>query len=142
MVAIDTWVAIGLGIATAIFFGFQYNRQKKKDSILFTLDYIEKMLNKENNKDVIDKLYDKHDDKKTVIFSNDEIKWFLNDFENIMFIKKKKIISKDDIVYQFSIDLLKWMRDDNRFKSVIRCSRENNKNYGLYEETIKFLDEL
>ena len=142
MISADSFIAIGIAGVTALFFYLQYRRKVKIDSIEFTLIYVEKMLNKKNNRNVINKLYDKHDDKKTVSFSDDEIKWFLNDFENVLLIKKKKIISKNDIVYQFSIDLLKWMRDDNRFKSVIRCSRKKNNDYKLYEESIKFLNKL
>ena len=60
MISLDTIIAILIAIIPAVYFIIQYKRQGTIDSIRFTFEYIDKMLNKDHNKKVVDILYQKH----------------------------------------------------------------------------------
>lgn len=141
---IPSITAIVIAIVTSYLIMKQITMQSNVNSLKFTLEYIEKIINKPQNQDIIKKLYDKHDNEfnDTITFSSKEIEYFLNDLENIMLIKKKNVIKKEDIVYQISTNVLSWIKDDTQFKNTIRDLRAKNKNLDLYEELEKFLKEF
>ena len=104
-----TALSIIVALLTVLVLLMQTYRQIKVDSARFTIDYIDRML--EKNKKVVDVIYDRQENDSIRFESDKSVRVLLNQFEDVMQFTKNKIILKNDMLNTLKILLCAIKKD-------------------------------
>ena len=121
---IASYIGIGIAAITAFFLWRQIRKQSRVDSARFTIDYIDKVL--EKNKDVIDIIYKRENDNRIKFNSDKSVRILLNQLEDIIQFKNDKIIQKKHILNTLGI-LLRTIKKDVDIKRIMKEAQQKDK---------------
>lgn len=122
-------------LLTVIVLLTQILRQAKVDSARFTIDYIDRIL--EKNKKVVDIIYDRQENNSSKFESDKSVRVLLNQLEDIMQFAKNKVILKNDLLNSLNI-LLCAIKKDTEVQRILNEAQQKNKTaYVLLEKFLK-----
>ena len=117
-------IGLSIGVATAILLYHQFRRTAKVHSAQLLVDYVERVL--EKNQHVLDILRErvKNDSKK---FEKDrDVLLLLNGLENIIQFSNDKILDKKQVLNVIG-NTLKRIKNDHEVKRIIEQARKDTK---------------
>jgi hypothetical protein len=132
---IYTVLSICVALLTIIVLLIQILRQAKVDSARFTIDYIDRIL--EKNKDVVDIIYQRQENDSIKFKDDKSVRVLLNQLEDVMQFTKNKVILKDDLLNTLKI-LLCAIKKDSEVQRIINVEQKKNETaYILLEKFLK-----
>lgn len=129
-------MGLSVGVVTAIMLGIQIRRQRKVDSARFTVDYVDKIL--EKGKDVTDTLYDREDDNTKKFKKEKDVRVMLNGFENTIRFVNDGVIDKKQMLTTLRITL-QMLKKDTEVQRIIKEKQKNKPK--AFEKIVKFMNE-
>lgn len=130
-----TALSIIVALLTVLVLLIQTLRQAKVDSARFTIDYIDRLL--EKNKEVVDIIYDRQEDNSIKFKSDKSVRVLLNQLEDVMQFEKDKVILKYHLLNTLKI-LLCVIKNDSEVQRIMKeAQQKNNTAYVLLEKFLK-----
>lgn len=124
-----------VALLTVLVLLIQTLRQAKVDSARFTIDYIDRLL--EKNKEVIDIIYGRQEDNSIKFQSDKSVRVLLNQLEDVMQFEKDKVILKYHLLNTLKI-LLCVIKNDSEVQRIMREAQQKNETaYVLLEKFLK-----
>ena len=114
----------------------QITKQQKVDSARFTVDYVDKIL--EKGKDVIDILYDREKDNTKKFKKDKDVRVLLNGFDNTIQFVNDGVIDKKQVLNTTRITL-QMLKKDAEVQRIIKETLQNKPT--AFDKVIKFMNE-
>ena len=138
VVLIEIGIILGL-LLTGVGLLLNYDRNRKQgkvDSARFTVDYVDKIIDK--GKDVIDTLYDREKDNTQKFKKDKDVRVLLNGFENTVQFVNDKVIDKKQMLNTTRI-ALQMLKKDTEVQRIIQEKQQDKPK--AFDKVIKFMNE-
>ncbi|MGI0027023.1 MAG: hypothetical protein ACREAD_04200 [Nitrosopumilaceae archaeon] len=122
-------------LLTVVVLLVQILRQAKVDSARFTIDYIDRVL--EKNKEVVDIIYNRQENNSIKFESDKSVRVLLNQLEDIMQFAEDKVILKEHLLNTLKILLYAIKKDSEVQRIISDAQKKNNTAYVLLEKFLK-----
>lgn len=120
----------------------QMEKQRKVDSARFTVDYVDKIL--EKGKEAISTLYDREKDNTKKIKNDKDVRVLLNGFDNTIQFVNDGVIDKKQVLNTTRITL-QMLKKDTEVQRIVKETREGTSERDAkptaFDKVIKFMNE-
>jgi len=135
IVEITAITGLAVALITAVGLGIQIRRQRKVESARFTVDYVNKILEKGRN--VIDTLYEREKDNTKKFEPEKDVRVLLNGFENTIQFVNDGVIDKKQVLNTLKITL-QMLKNDSEVQRIIKEKQKDKPK--AFEKIVKFMD--